>query len=83
MLFIKGNRLAGAPKFVVSLGADVKYPIGDGELKLSVDASHTPGTISGLTQIPCRFEHFCAVCGQLDWGSARSTRRWPRKAWEQ
>ena len=43
VLFIKGNRLAGAPKFVVSLGADVKYPIGDGELKLSVDASHNAG----------------------------------------
>lgn len=43
VLFIKGNRLAGAPKFAISLGADITHPVGEGELKLSVDASHNDG----------------------------------------
>ena len=43
VLFIKGNRLAGAPKFVISLGADFTYPVGDGKLKLSVDGTHNDG----------------------------------------
>jgi iron complex outermembrane receptor protein len=43
VLFIKGNRLAGAPKFVVSLGADVKYPIGDGERSCRSMHRHNAG----------------------------------------
>lgn len=43
VLFIKGNRLAGAPKFAVSVGADITRPIGDGEIKLSADVSHNDG----------------------------------------
>lgn len=43
VLFIKGNRLAGAPKFAISLGADIVQPVGDAEVKLSVDASHNAG----------------------------------------
>lgn len=43
LLLIKDNRLAGAPKFAISLGADINYPVGNGELKLSVDASHNDG----------------------------------------
>lgn len=42
-LLIKGNRLAGAPKFAISLGADVRYPVGNGEFKISADASHNDG----------------------------------------
>lgn len=43
VLLIKGNRLAGAPKFAISLGADIVQPVGAGEIKLSVDASHNAG----------------------------------------
>lgn len=43
VLLIKDKRLAGAPKFVVSLGGDIVRPVGDGKVKLSIDASHNDG----------------------------------------
>jgi iron complex outermembrane receptor protein len=44
VLHTKGNRLAGAPKMVLSLGGDISFPqVTSGDLKLSFDVLYNAG----------------------------------------